>query len=133
VIYGSCQRFHFAQGLLWIEFWPRETRGCQFFIFCLGLAQLDCLRSSIDFSSRHDCGPDFISSVASEGLIQPPPAFFFFRAEFFVPDLGLPGGISLRCYFGPTAGSFVAQLTFVLSSRTSFIFPSGFLLHASVS
>jgi hypothetical protein len=89
-----------------IEFLLRETRGCQFFIFCIGLAQLDCLRSSINFSSRQDYGPDFISSVASEALVQPPPAFFFFRAEFFVPNLGLPSGISLRCYFGPAAGSF---------------------------
>jgi hypothetical protein len=122
-----------VQGLLRIEFWPHETRGCHFFVFHLGLAQLDCLRSSIDFSSRHDCGPDFISSVASEGLIQPPSAFFSFHAEFFVSDLGLPGGISLRCYFGPADGSFIAQLASVLSSRPSFIFPFGFLLHTSVS
>jgi hypothetical protein len=54
-----------------------------FFVFRLGLAQLDCFRSCIDFSSRHDCGPDFISSVASEGLVQPRPAFFFFRAVSF--------------------------------------------------
>jgi hypothetical protein len=34
----------------------------------------------------------------------------------------LPGANFLRCYFGPAAGSFVAQLASVLSSRPSFIF-----------
>jgi hypothetical protein len=39
----------------------------------------------------------------------------FSCCEFFVPYLGLPGALLLRCHFGPTAGVFVAQLASVFS------------------
>jgi hypothetical protein len=92
---GSTTNFVFSPNLL--ACWVVQVAD---FLFGLGLSCLCAqVRRRISLCSL---GP---VSLAASGV------FPVLCCVFFIPDLGLPGALPLRCHFDPAAGVFVAQLT----------------------